>query len=200
MRQEIDILLEANTARLEARYHDAFRLYLNLGQAIELDPDLMLVLAILLWQISSDDPDLIRHQQALDWIDKAIQRAPHRVDFYLTRGDILLYGADAPQYAAAIQDYRRAITRDPTHAQAAMSCASLVGLPEPVITYPEAIAILEHAITIHQERGDLFRRLGTLYHGVGDRAAAQQAYRRALLCGTPLPLRDLSEITAHCTE
>ena len=194
MRDQIKLLIKANQSREEKQHLKAITYFTRFLDDYN-DADIMGILASTYFKLSAEQPgvgDFI--QKAIQWSDKAIALEPNRAEFYVTRGDILSYGIDAPNYREALDSYRRALKLNPNLVEACIGLASLEGVPDKVISLSEAIAVMKHASEVRPENPYIHLRLGTLYKEAGHISEAQSAFKRALLCPESLSLRHVKTI------
>lgn len=195
MRKKIKLLLEANQARLEDRWEDAVTHYLEFIDEYGEDVEAMWGLASSYFNLRFRQPAMVGlDQQALCWIDKAIEREPDRAEFYVTRGEINYIGLDAPDYARAETNFRAALELEPDLVSACFGISGLESVPGAAVTLSEAIVTMEHASAVEPENALVFLVLGTLYNEAGRIRESYQAYKRALVCPAPLSKQQVIEI------
>lgn len=194
MKDKINLLIQANQARVEYRYQDAIGYYVKYLDKYD-NADVMHVLALVNFRLDIEQARRNdRGTKALEWINKAVEQEPSNAEFHVTRGDILTYGLDAPNYKDAATSYRAALQLKPDLARAHLGLSSLEGVPDQVVSLSEAIVSVEKASQIQSDNPDIFLRLGTLYFQAGQENQALEAYEYALLRPQPLPLQNTDEI------
>lgn len=195
IKNKLEILIRANQARFERQFRDAIKLYTEYLSEHD-NVDVMHVLAFTFLQLSIENPEIdIQEDNAIEWIDKAIVKAPQRADFYVTRGDIYSIGIDFPNYQEAAKSYRKALELNPNLADAYLGLASLEGVPDQVVSLSEAIRSVEKASQLQPRKPEVFLRLGSLYHQAGEERNAWIAYESALLKPQTLETQNVVEIT-----
>lgn len=194
MKDKINTLLQANQARNKQQYEEAIDYYMQYLRKYH-NPDVMHVLALIYFRLDIEQPGRSgRGQEAIEWIDKAIAQESTNAEFHATRGDIFNYGLDMPNYEEAAKNYRTALQLRPDLVNAHLGLASLEGVPDEVVSLPEAIVSVQKASQVQPENPNIFLRLGTLYFQAGKESEALEAYECALLKSQPISLQNAVEI------
>lgn len=194
MKDKINLLIQANQARVEYRYQDAIDYYVKYLDKYN-NADVMHMLALVYFRLDIEQARRNdRGTKALEWINKAIGQEPSNAEFHVTRGDILNYGLDAPNYKDAAKSYKAALQLKPDLASAHLGLSSLEGVPDQVVSLSEAIVSVEKVSQIQPNNPDIFLRLGTLYFQASQENQALEAYEYALLRPQPLSLQNTDEI------
>lgn len=195
MKTKTHLLLQANQARIDHQWLDAISYYNEILESHDNDIEVMWTLAVTYFVSSLEQSGTYESgQEALYWIDKAIEREPKRAEFYITRGEILQFALDAPDYEEAARSFRTALEIRPDAIYACLGLSNLVDVPENVVSLSEAVTFLERAAIVQPENSHVFLRLGTLYKKMGQSHKSQEFYRRALLCPKPLSRQIVLEI------
>ena len=196
MKDQMNILAQANQARLDELYEDVIHLYTRYLTDYNNDVDVMWILAQTLYEqaFRKTDQMIDRLEDATNWIKKAIDSQPERPEFYVTLGKILTTGVNAPDYKQAADCYRKALKLSPTFFSAGVGLAFLVNVPESSVNLSEAIAIMEKIAEVRLDDQHVFMSLGYLYEKAKYTDASQAMFKRAILCSDPLAIRQAESI------
>ena len=196
MKDLMNLLTAANQARLDKQYEKARHLYLVYLRENDDDADVMHVLAQVTYELAlrKTEQMTVLLKEASDWMERAIALRRDRPAFFVTSGNILALGVDAPNYVEAANHYRTALESNHFFYSAASGLAFLAHVPESGVSYSEAIAGMEKVVEIQSDNQHAFMSLGYLYEKVGRCDDAQEVFKRAVLCSQPLELRYLETL------
>jgi tetratricopeptide (TPR) repeat protein len=188
MKNQMEILIKANQARLEKRFEDARQLYMNYLDNHSDDADVMSILAQVMYELAFRNTDRMSTflKEAIGWVERAIVLKPNQAEFYVILGKILITGVDIPDYEQAADHFRKALELNPTLYNAGLGLALLARIPESLVSYSEAIAAMERIAKAHPDNQHVFMSLGYLYESAKRSTEAQNMFKRALLCSEPL--------------
>jgi tetratricopeptide (TPR) repeat protein len=161
MKDQMKILMKANQARLDKRYEDAKRLFINYLNDYSDDADVMWMLSQVIYELAFRKTDHMVEllEDGVNWIEKAIELEPERAEFYVTLGKILTTGVEVPDYQQAAQYYRRALKLNSTLFDAGIGLTFLVHVPESTVSLTEAITVMEKILEVHPDNQHVFMSL-----------------------------------------
>ncbi len=182
--QLTELLVQAYEHRQRQDYGKAIGLYHSVVEQLGETADMDQALAHCYFQLGLVEGDYASFLAAELWCKRAIELAPTNSHYHVDLGQT--YSLGVMDYQAAADEYRTAIALDPNNRWAFMGGAALYGVPEDVVTLPEALEWLERIVKLEPHDPNGHFRLGELYCEAGRPIDAATEWRKALLC--PLPL------------
>lgn len=178
-------LLHANRLRRQGDYHAAVQRYLPLADRMD-DPELFVVIAVCYNALASQLPAQAdtHYQQALLWLERALLQHQDKGRIYALMAEI--YALGLLDYEQASVTYRKALSSAPHDPWILSSAASLYGIPEAVVTLPEAIEWMEQCVILNPFQANYRLRLSDLYFEAGRLAEMVHQLSAALLLPQPL--------------
>lgn len=185
-RRKAIALIDANSKRQAHDYEGALRHYFAVRDLLGGNAAVSAAIANCYFVIALGDPDETgkNYQEAVDWMRKAVNQAPHdgRLHAILAQ----YYWVGILDYREAVQEFHRAIVLNPDDIWALSQAASLYGVPDAGVGRDEAIGWLEHAVFLEPDEPTYHVRLAQLYHEANRISDAEREWSRSLLCPRPL--------------
>ncbi len=195
----VELLLQANQERRQARYLTALDLYLESIKLLGDNARILAAIASCYYAMCfSQSGDQGACLSAVQWTERAIALEPDNALLYADLGEYCELAT--LDYEKAAWAFRRAIELEPCRVRPYLGASSLYGVPEGVVSLQEAICWLERVVELLPNDPVWHILLAERYAEAGRVSDATSEATVALVCQQPLAEGDVERVRRVLAE